>query len=262
MKLGVIGLGHMGYAITKGVTDNFFIDPSDIVVLDHGEKTRNLCLREGYILTDNVVDICKTDILMIAVRPNQLDEVLEMIKGSMIKCVLSVVTGYSSAYFKEKLGDVPVVRCMPNTPLQVGEGATVLCKTDDVSSKSFRFCQEMFLACGEIAECDESMLNDIVAISGSVPAYVYYFVKCLVDDAVERGMDYATARKLATQTFLGSAKMMIEDPEKDLEVFVNEVATKGGATEQAINVFKDNKLKDIVHEANLKCIKRAKELGK
>lgn len=262
MTLGVIGLGHMGYAITKGITDSYFLDPSDIYVLEHSDKTQMLCMKEGYIYTDSVVDVCKCDVLMIAVRPNQMDEVLERISGSQIRCILSVVTGYSSAYIKEKVGNVPVVRCMPNTPLMVGAGATALSKTEDVSQKIYRFCKELFLACGEIAEVSEEFLNELVAVSGSVPAYVYYFEKCLVEDAVKNGLDYETARKLANQTILGSAKMVEAYPEKTLETLVNEVATKGGATEQAINVFNERKLDEIISEANFKCIKRAKELGK
>lgn len=262
MKLGVIGLGHMGYAITKGITKNNFIDPYDIYVLEHNDKTKNICLREGYVLTENIVDVCKTDVLMLAVRPNQLDEVLAKLKGMPIKCILSVVTGYSSAYIKEHLDNVPVVRCMPNTPLMVNYGATALSKTDDVSQKVYRFCKEMFLACGEVAEVSEDFLSNLVAVSGSVPAYIYYFEKCLVEDAVKNGLDYETARKLANQTVLGSAQMVLEYPDKDLETFVNEVATKGGATEQAINVFKERKLDEIISEANEKCIKKAKELGK
>ena len=262
MKLGIIGLGHMAYSITTGITSNNFIKPEDIIVIKHSEKTDSLALKENYTLTANLEDVCDTDILLVAVKPNQFEEVLDSIKDLKINCLLSVVTGYSSKFIKEKIGDIPVVRAMPNTPIMINEGATLLSRSEGVSEEMFNKCAKIFKSSGIVEEVSEDKINLGMIMSGSTPAYIYYMAKCLVEDVMNYGIEYNTARNLVTKMIIGAGKMMENYPNKDLDTFVDEVATKGGTTEQAINTFKEENLKDLIHKASSKCLKRGNELGK
>ena len=108
----------------------------------------------------------------------------------------------------------------------------------------------------------EDKINATIAIHGSVPAYVYYFTQCIVNDAVARGIDEDSARALLVETIIGSGGLMKENATTSLDELINEVATKGGTTIEAINELKKQNLEKVLHEADEKCIKRAEELSK
>lgn len=261
--LGIIGLGHMGGAIAKGAVAKEYIERYKIAVYDHSEHARRECLIEGYTNFESLHDLVENShIILIAVTPQQIENVLDKLKYETMDVVLSIVTGVSIAYLQARLHNTPVIRAMPNTPLQIGEGSTALCMSSNCKADDYDFIFQLFSSMGVTRTIPEEKMNDIVTVHGSIPAYVYYFVECILNDAKNRGIDDLDARALLVQTFVGAAGLLKQHPEKDISDFISEVCSEGGTTIEAIKVLKEKHLDDIIHEANEKCIHRASQLGK
>ena len=262
-KLGIIGLGHMGLAIARGAVNKDYLERYELCVNDPSQHAANDCLKERFAQVDTPKELAEQcHIILIAVRPQQVEKVLADLKDVPIDVVLSIVTGVSIAHLQKELNNTPIIRAMPNTPLQINEGATALCMSENCRADDYDFVFKLFASMGVTRTIPEDKMNDIVAVHGSTPAYVYYFVQCILQDAVERGIDEESARALLVQTFIGSAKLLQKNAGKDLDTFINEVATEGGTTIEAIKTLKEDKVDKIIHDANENCIERAKQLGK
>ncbi len=260
--LGIIGLGNMGSTIAKGAVRKEYIERYNIAVYDPSDHAKQDSFIEGYhYLTDVHELVEQSHIVLIAVRPQQVDTVLDQIKDCNINTILSIVTGISISYLQSKLNNAPIIRAMPNTPLQINEGSTALCKSDNCKADDYDFVFQLFSTMGVTRTILESQMDDIVAVHGSTPAYVYYFVQCLIEDAKQRGIDEDVARALLVQTVIGSGKLLQKEANKPLDEFINEVCSKGGTTIEAIQSLKKDNMQDIIHDANEKCIQKAKKLG-
>lgn len=262
-KLGIIGLGHMGSAIARGAVRKEYIERFQVAVYDPSEHAaRDSAVEEFAYLSSPRELVQSCHIVLLAVTPQKLDEVLNSIKGESIDVLLSIVTGASISHLQSVLGNVPVIRAMPNTPLQINEGATALCMSSNCLADDYDFVFQLFSSMGVTRTISEDKMNDIVAVHGSTPAYVYYFVDCILKDAVKRGIDEESARALLVQTVIGAGELLARSADKPLDDFIKEVATEGGTTIEAVNTLKAEKMDKIIHDANEKCIHRAKELGK
>ena len=260
--IGFIGLGHMGLAIARGAATKVYVERYEIAVYDPSVRTAKLCQEESFTQLNSEKEVAENcHIVLLAVTPQHIEEVLDHLKGADIQCLLSIVTGVSIGHLQEKLGKVPVIRAMPNTPLQIGEGATALCMSENCPADDYDFVFKLFSSMGLARTLKESQLTEAVALNGSTPAYFYYVVQCLMEDAVERGIDEEAARALIVQTMIGSGKLLQENRTKPLADMIDEVCTKGGTTIEAIQSLKDQNLKNVFHEADEKCIHRAEELG-
>lgn len=261
--LGFIGCGHMGMAIAKGAVAKEYLERRQICVYDPSEAVRAACKTENFIVMDSAKEIAEAShITMLAVRPQQLDEVLDQLKDADIANILSIVTGVSIDYLQSRLGGCPVIRAMPNTPLQINEGATALCMSANCKADEYDFVFQMFNSMGVTRTVKEENMNEVVAVSGSIPAYVYYFIECLVNDAKARGMDEYDVRDLVVQTFIGSSLLLKQNRKTPISDFIDEVCSKGGTTIEAISEMKKQKIDEIIHDANEMCIKRAREIGR
>lgn len=262
-KLGVIGLGHMGLAIAKGAVRKEYLQRFEVALFDPSKKAQEYGKREGFTCLENVQEITKEcHIVLLAVTPKILNSVLAELKGCDIDVLLSIVTGASIAHIQEVLGNVPVIRAMPNTPLQINAGSTALCMSSNCKADDYDFVFQLFASMGVTRTISEDKMNDIVAVHGSTPAYVYYFVDCILKDAVQRGIDEEAARALLVQTVIGAGQLLAKNASKPLDEFIKEVATEGGTTIEAITTLKEEKMDEIIHDANENCIARAKQLGK
>lgn len=262
--LGFIGCGHMGLAIAKGAVAHEYLERRDICVYDPKEEVCKTCAGEGFTVMSSMKEAAENcHIVLLAVTPQVCDKVLLELAQCKVKCILSIVTGVSIKHIQEMMGaEIPIVRAMPNTPLQIGEGATALCRSESCPADEYDFVFRLFRHLGVTRSVPEEQLNSFVSVHGSTPAYVYYFAECILDDLKERGIDEETARALLVQTIIGSGKLLKENPGKPLSTFIDEVCSKGGTTIQAIESMKNDNLAEIVRKANEKCIARAEELGK
>jgi pyrroline-5-carboxylate reductase len=262
-QLGIIGLGHMGSAIARGAVRKEYIERYQVAVYDPSKHAQADSAVEEFAYLSSPRELVRNShIVLLAVTPQKLDEILEAIHGEEIDVVLSIVTGASISHLQNSLGNIPVIRAMPNTPLQINEGATALCMSKNCLADDYDFVFQLFASMGVTRTISEEQMNDIVAVHGSTPAYVYYFVDCIIKDAVKRGIDAESARALLVQTVIGAGELLAKNADKPLDDFISEVATEGGTTIEAVNTLKNEKMDKIIHDANENCIKRAKELGK
>lgn len=260
-KLGILGLGHMGMAIAKGALT--ILPPEEIAVYGHGEAKMKEAASLGMHLAESEKDLCqKAHLVIFAVRPQNISDLLNELKDTPPQCLLSVAAGVPIRRFTDVFGEIPVIRAMPNTPLQYQSGATALCHNKVCSAEDVQTAMDLFSAMGCAYEISEDHMCDIIAVNGSTPAYFYYLIECLLEDAKRRGIEENTARDLLVQTMIGSGILLKNNPEKPIGQFVAEVCSKGGTTIEAISVLKDGGFKDLIQNADTACIRRAEELGK
>lgn len=248
-RIAIIGAGNMGSAIVKGIGEKYRIIVSDI----DSYKLRGLNIR------DNVKAIRGADIIVLAVKPQNMDTVLEEIKGAVKpnQLVISIAAGIKTRKIENKLGRIPVVRVMPNTPLLVGMGMSALCAGRYARLRHIRIVDRIFSSMGKVIAVKEKQMDAITAISGSGPAYIYLFIESLIKSAVGLG----APRDIVIQTLKG-AIALLEKTGKSPEELRSQVTSPGGTTEAALNVFKKEGFTRIIDKAIRAACKKSGELSR
>ena len=258
-KLGFIGLGHMGSAILESIISNKFMDFGQIALYTKNKATLKKYDEQGFAICENIEELCKiSDMILLGVKPQSLDEaVLEMknYKGVLISILAGVKIKTLEQHFEK------IIRVMPNLPLTINKGAAAISCGKNISKQELDFALRLFECSSKVELIDEKFMDIIITVNGSTPAYVYYFIDILIEDAVKRGIDYDVAKNLITETFIGSA-MILQNSDKAIENHIDAVCSKGGTTIEAINTMKENNIAQIIKKANDNCINRAIELGK
>ena len=205
-----------------------------------------------------------SDIIVLAVKPQNYLEVLEEIKPSVTedKTFVSIAAGISIAFVQNALGcRCPVVRVMPNTPLLLKKGASALCPSENISEENKQVVYDMFAGSGVCEYITEEHMNEIISVNGSSPAYIYLFAQAMADYAAEQGIDRTKAMNLICATLEGSAAMLRESGDTP-EVLIQKVSSKGGTTIAALDKLREHGFTQAIHDAMDACTKRAEELGK
>jgi pyrroline-5-carboxylate reductase len=265
MRIAFIGGGNMGEAILAALLQKKLSRPVNISVSDVSE-TRRRYLKKKYrvvITTDNQETVNGKDVVVLAVKPQNIKEILADLKGNLkaSQFILSIAAGVKISVITKGTGHRKVVRAMPNTPAQIGLGISGWTATKEVTDAQKKLARNILGAMGkEIYFAKEKYLDMVTAISGSGPAYVYLFTESLVDGAIGLGLNRKDAEILVLQTILGAANLMNTSSKTPAQLR-RDVASKGGTTERAINVFEKNKLPSIVARAVEAAYQRAKELG-
>lgn len=264
-KIGFIGGGKMATAIIKGIINSKWCEPINIFVSDKNEEALNSLNENYHVYTtmDNLEVVKNSNIILLAVKPFVLRDVLNEIKDFVQKdtLILSIAAGISIKTIQEILGDVAVIRIMPNTPALVNEGMSAICKADNVTVEQVEIAKTIFENVGEVIVSDEKYIDIITAISGSGPAFYYYVIDEIAKAGEKLGLDYQTCLKLSAQTALGSAKMIMETDVTPEQLIIN-VTTPGGCTAVGNEVLKENKTADILFDTIKKTAQKANELGK
>lgn len=248
-KIGFIGCGHMASAIIKGMIDSGRYDRECIMASAAHKKD----VFGIHCITDNIEIAKKSDVLVIAVRPNIIKNVAKEIKDYIIEdaSIVSVAAFISLKELQEMFGaNIKIARAMPNGPVCVGEGMTAIC--GDVSAEIV----DIFESCGCCEVVKEELLDDVIAVSGSSPAYVYMFIEAMANKATELGMPYEQALKFATQAVLGSAKLVKDSDELPAEL-INKICTPNGTTIEAVNTLKTRNFEEIIKDAMQSCFDKA-----
>ena len=176
------------------------------------------------------------------------------------KIIISIAPGKTLAWLEEQFGKkVKLVRCMPNTPALVGEGMTGVCCNEEVSDAEMQDVLKILESCGKAEMLSERLIDVVVSVSGSSPAYVFMFIEAMADAAVADGMPRAQAYRFAAQAVLGSAKMVLETGKHPGEL-KDMVCSPGGTTIEAVRVLEEKGMRSAVIEAMKACVKKGREM--
>jgi len=258
-KLGVIGAGNMATAILGGITSNSLLSPDQIIISDIDVAKLDIFRLQGIATTqDNKYLVSNSEYILFAVKPQSFEGIAKEIKDSFTdQNIISIMAGTSINKLNNLLGEFNIARIMPNTPAFVGEGMSAI-----AFSKGFHsdFVINIFSTLGKVVELDESKFDAVTSLSGSGPAYVYLFIKSLIDGGIEGGLDAETSKLLALQTVKGAVKM-VETSSKQIDILIDNVCSKGGTTIEAINSYKNDNFEAIVKKGMAKCKARSEELS-
>lgn len=265
-KIGFIGAGNMGSALIKGIAAKGFVKPDSIYISDTSYEKAALVAKEAgcNAVADNSELTNKCDIVVLAVKPNYVKEVLEEIKPSFDseKVFVSIAVGIPISFYASILGDnTKIIRVMPNTPALVGEGMSLISRNDKISNEEVSYVKSLLECAGLVEELEERLMNEVTALTGSSPAYVFMFIEAMADAAVQSGIPRALSYKLAAQAVLGSAKMVIETGKHPGEL-KDQVCSPAGTTIDAVYSLEKNGFRGIVMEAMEACTKKAIEIGR
>ena len=264
MKIGFIGAGNMASAIAFGVWKAGIAKAEELYISAKTCKHLGKFEEAGmHTSTDNAFVTGNADVIVLAVKPNVFPEILQgpaLWKENAL--YISVAAGISIQRIKDLLGfDAKVVRAMPNTPAKVGEGMSVLSFAAPCREEDYQIAEAIFASVGKVQRIEEAKMNEVIAVTGSSPAYVYYWIDLMAKKAQEYGFSYEDGTKMAAQAVLGSAKMVLEEKEGP-DVLKARVCSKGGTTIAALEKLEDGRVANALSEAMDACVKRAYELGK
>ena len=266
MKIAIIGFGNMGQTYANSFMSSGFVGASDILILNKTkiEEKNSFGIDVINFYTEPNSQIFESDILILAVKPQDFKQLASEIKTFLNPehVILSVMAGISIEAMQKELGVSKIVRSMPNIPTQIGEGMTVFCASNAVDRKELFIVQNLINTTGKSIYIEkEEMLNAATAVSGSRPAYVFYFMQAMIESAIKLGFSSSEAEFLVSQTFSGSVQLQNRSKLSN-EDWIQRVASKGGTTEAALSVFNFLGMSDIVIKAIDSANLRAVELGK
>ena len=234
MKLGFIGTGNMAGAIMGGIIKKGIIAPEEIIGSDIMEAGREHAKKEHgiHVTADNIEVTQKAEVLVLSVKPQFYAQTIAEIKDAVRK--------------------VKIVRTMPNTPALVGEGMTAACPNDAVTEEEKNYALELLSSFGKVEIVPEHLIDAVVAVSGSSPAYIFMFIEAMADGAVAEGMPRSQAYQFAAQAVLGSAKMVLETGKHPGEL-KDMVCSPAGTTIEAVRVLEKLGFRSAVIEAEKVC---------
>jgi pyrroline-5-carboxylate reductase len=240
-------------------------DTDHLLLVEKNEERRKVLseLHIGNVVTVNDPLISSCNILILAVKPQDFRALAADLKAVIDpNCVvLSIMAGTEIAFITFELNHQYVVRAMPNLPVEISMGMTAFASSPALSHEQIMLVENLLSTTGRTLYLkEEQQLNAVTALSGSGPAYFFYFMKCLIDAGIQLGLDEHVASILAKQTMLGSFNL-INNGQKTLEEYIQSVASKGGTTEAALQTFREHGMHDTIIAALGNAEKRAKELS-
>jgi len=264
--IGIIGCGNMGSGILQGVLEKGLLEAGKVFIFDKdSNKTGEIKKRFGVNVSENSSGLMKNaDVVVLAVKPNIYKPVLEEIRESVREdqIIVTIAAGIDLAFTEEILGqDKRIVRTMPNTPALVGEGMTAIVPGNGSGEEDLQTVMEIFKGIGEVEIVPEYLIDAVIGISGSAPAYVYMFIEAMADGAVLGGMQRDKAYRFASQAVLGSAKMVLESGKHPGEL-KDMVCSPGGTTIEAVMSFEKNGFRGVVMDAVEACMEKSKKMSK
>lgn len=215
-----------------------------------------------YAHDNNHQPVEKADIIILAVKPQHMQEVLEEISAHVNKkLVISIAAGISLDYLSGYLKGAKLIRSMPNNPALVGAGITAISPAADAGLHAVQVAEEIFKSIGEVIILEEKYQDAVTGLSGSGPAFVYLMLQGMIEGGLKSGLDKEVAGKLALQTMLGAVKTLQQSGKMPDEL-ISMVASPGGTTEKGLAVLEKGRLKEIISQAIEAATKRAKELNR
>jgi pyrroline-5-carboxylate reductase len=254
---GIVGAGVMGEALLASLIRSGFSADS-IAVLEKRED-RLSQVRGKYQIGNSKIE--DSDVVLLATKPQDLGETLSSLKLGKNTLLISLLAGVKSTKIESLTSDsVRVVRVMPNTPLLISKGMSVIAKGSRASESDIDWVCDFFGKSGKVLVMKEQEMDAVTATSGSGPAYLFAFVEAMTKAAIRLGLDQSSANTLVSQTLFGAAGML-ESSGKDAKTLRENVTSPKGTTAAALQVFEDSKLDEIVYEAMKAARDRSIELS-
>ena len=270
-KVGFIGCGNMGSAMIGGILKNGLAGKSEIIASCKSEGTKERITKElGITVTLDSTEVAqKADVIFLAIKPYQFDAVLPQINGKLEadQIVISVAAGKTLSMIETALmsidvaGRLKVVRAMPNTPALVGEAMTAITPNANLNEEDIAKVKALFESFGQVEVVPESMMNAVIGVSGSSPAFIYMLIEAMADAAVVEGMPRAQAYKFAAQSVLGSAKMVLETGMHP-GALKDAVCSPGGTTIAGVEALEQCGFRGTVMEGIRATVAKAEEMSK
>lgn len=257
MKIGIIGLGNMGRSFAKAFVKGGY---SVVAATRHPEKEKEL--NEFITLyNDNKKVAEEAEILFFAVKPYQLEEVMDEVRSSLGNpLIVSMAVGKSLDWIQETLGDFGILRIMPNTPVAVGKGVTVYTANEEVTDSQRMQFREIMQYTGEIKEIQETEMNVFSAVSGSLPAFVAMMIEGLSDGAVHEGMKRQDSYETIANTIIGTCTLLLEEGLQP-GVLKDQVTSPGGTTIEGVRVLEEKGVRGAFMESIIGTVDKNKEIG-
>ena len=256
-KLGFIGCGNMAKAIINGLLDSNLLKAENMFI---STPSINQPYRGITYTNDNKEILSNCEYVVLAVKPQIFKGITEDFKDNRCKCVISIMAGVNTDTIAKLCNCNQVVRIMPNTPCSIGEGVSAI-TSFNADSESDNFVESIFKTISKVVRVEEKYFDAVTSISGSGPAYVYYFIKAMIDGGVKGGLSFEQSKELTIATMVGASKMVANSSE-ELDVLIQKVCSKGGTTIQAIDTFREYSVDKSIIEGIDKCRKRSEELSK
>ena len=264
MKLGFIGCGNMASAIMSGIISNGLIQADEIIGADvfapSKEKAKeNLGIQ---IAESNIEVVQKADAFVLSIKPQFYAQVIAEIKDYVKEnqIIITLAPGKTLAWLEEQFGkSVKLIRTMPNTPAMVQEGMTAACASTSVTTEELAYVCDILKAFGDVEVVPEKLMDAVVAVSGSSPAYVFMMIEAMADAAVAEGMPRNQAYKFAAKAVMGSAKMVLETGKHPGEL-KDMVCSPGGTTIEAVKVLEETGFKGALMQAMEVCAEKSRSL--
>lgn len=266
MKILIIGGGNMGLTYAKAFINAHIVQSNQLMILEKNNtgKISDLeSLKLAKIYTNPSV-VKEAELIILSVKPQDVSGLFSEIKSYMNEnhIILSIMAGITIQRIKDGLEVTKVIRAMPNLPSQIGVGMTAFTSTEAVSKNEEQWIQNLLQTTGKaIYVQNEQLINAVTAISGSGPAYVYYFMDAMIRAAEEMGLTGSVAELLVEQTFTGALDLLKLNTD-DCQTWIEKVSSKGGTTEAAIKTFNSHHLDNTIIEGAKAAFNRAEELGK
>lgn len=263
MKLGFIGTGNMAGAIMGGIIQKGIFRPEQIIGADISEAGRRKAKETyGIEVTKDNRKAAAAEVLILSVKPqfyaDAIAEIRDCIRDDQL--VITIAPGKTLSWLGEQFGKrVKIVRTMPNTPALVGEGMTAACVNQYVTEEEKAYALRILSSFGKVELVPEHIIDAVVAVSGSAPAYVFMFIEAMADAAVAEGMPRAQAYEFAAQAVYGSAKMVLETGKHPGEL-KDMVCSPAGTTIEAVRVLEERGFRSAVMEAMRACANVSRRL--
>ncbi len=259
-KLGIIGGGNMGEAIISSCQKHFLVKVSE------KDKSRSRYLEKTYrIKSEDIKNLVKfSDVIILAVKPQDFDELLNELRLHVDedRLVISIAAGITTGFIERRLkAKARVIRTMPNMPALIGQGMTAIAKGRYAKKSDINLACQIFNCLGHTVIVNEKLIDSVTAVSGSGPAYVFFFLECIIAAAQSLGLNEKLAQALIQKTFSGSINLL---DEKNISpaLLRAKVTSKGGTTAAALDVFAKNNFQQIIKDALKAAQKRAQQLSK
>ena len=243
-KIGFLGLGKMGSSILKGILSKELYQKREIAFFAPSVETKTKYQEFGINLVKDEKELFKlSNIVIMAIKPQQYDLVLGKIKDLDFndKIIISLAPGKTISYLSKNMKGAEIVRVMPNTPALVGKGMTTIA----FQNEEISIVMDIFSSIGKYVIVKEKQIDEAIPLNGSMPAYLFEFVKAFIEKGMEYGIPKEDAYILALNAIIGSCELALNSND-DIDTLINNVCSKGGSTIEGLNVLRNNHVLEVI----------------